>query len=80
MYMWVFIGLLGNIVQRKDLSGSGKASWFMLLFKFPVLGALIYLFARPSTADATRMEAGGRLQESADEIRSDVDGVQASAE
>ena len=37
-----------DVFHRPDLSGVGKAAWIVLLLVLPVLGAIIYLVARPS--------------------------------
>jgi hypothetical protein len=65
MYFWVFISLFGDIIRRDDLSGLGKAGWILLLFVLPVLGALIYIIARPKVTPqdvraATQMDAAQR--------------------
>jgi uncharacterized membrane protein len=65
MYFWVFISLFGDIFRRDDLSGLGKAGWLLLLFVLPVLGALLYIIARPKVTPqdvraATQMEAAQR--------------------
>jgi hypothetical protein len=65
MYFWVFISLFGDIFRRDDLSGLGKAGWLLLLFVLPVLGALLYIIARPKVTPqdvraATQMDAAQR--------------------
>jgi uncharacterized membrane protein YhaH (DUF805 family) len=48
--IWVFIALFADIFRRRDLSGWGKAGWILLIFLFPLIGALIYVLARPPEA------------------------------
>jgi uncharacterized protein (DUF58 family) len=47
MAIWIFIALFADIFRRNDLSGAAKAGWILLLFILPLLGALIYMIARP---------------------------------
>jgi hypothetical protein len=46
VFIWVFV----DIFHRRDLSGWGKAGWVLLVFVLPVIGAFIYLVARPRSA------------------------------
>jgi len=47
MVIWLFIALFTDIFRRDDLSGGAKAGWIILLFVVPLIGALIYIVARP---------------------------------
>lgn len=47
MYIWIFITLFADIIRRNDTSGWAKAGWIILLIFIPLIGALIYLIARP---------------------------------
>jgi hypothetical protein len=50
----LFIWLFADIFRRRDLSGWGKAGWIFFVFVLPLIGALIYMIARPSSADYER--------------------------
>jgi hypothetical protein len=52
MVIWVFIALFSDIFRRRDHSGWAKAGWTAVIFILPLLGALIYLIARPKDATA----------------------------
>jgi uncharacterized membrane protein len=52
MVIWVFIALFADIFRRRDLSGIAKAFWVFLIFVLPLIGALIYMIARPRDATA----------------------------
>jgi hypothetical protein len=67
MLIWMFIMVFADIFRRKDLSGSAKAGWVLLIFILPLFGILIYLIARPSIVDAREMSSAsaGQLQGSA---------------
>ncbi len=63
MFIWIFIGLFGDIFRRNDLSGGAKAGWLLVLVLLPFLGALIYIAMRPKVTAQdveimTRVEAG----------------------
>jgi hypothetical protein len=45
--IWLFFAVVVDIFWRIDLSGWAKAGWLLLLLILPILGALIYLIARP---------------------------------
>src|SRR5688572_23730685 len=49
--LWMFIAAVVDVFRRRDLSGWAKAGWLVVLFILPLIGVLIYLIARPSTAD-----------------------------
>jgi hypothetical protein len=47
---WVILLMIDNF-RRKDHSGWAKALWFLFIIFLPIIGALTYTIARPSTAD-----------------------------
>jgi phospholipase D-like protein len=61
MAIWIFIQIFADIFHRRDLSGAGKAGWILVLFVLPLLGALIYLIARPTMTEQDRDDIG-RMQ------------------
>ena len=52
IYIWLIIMVLGDNFRRSDHSGGAKAGWTVLIIFAPLLGILIYMIARPQTADA----------------------------
>ena len=56
--IWIFIALFADIFRRRDLSGWGKAGWILLIFLFPLIGAVIYLIARPEELGQQRPGGG----------------------
>lgn len=46
-FLYAFVDLL----RRRDLSGAAKAAWTLVLVVFPLLGAMIYLIARPTVTE-----------------------------
>lgn len=57
MAIWIFITVFADIFRRRDMSGGAKAAWVLLIFIVPVVGALIYLIARPSAVDSDTRSA-----------------------
>lgn len=51
--MWIFIVVwtLVDNFRRSDHSGGAKAGWTLFIIFVPVLGALVYLIARPQSLD-----------------------------
>jgi phospholipase D-like protein len=47
---WVILLMIDNF-RRKDHGGGAKALWFLFIIFAPILGAIVYTVARPSTAD-----------------------------
>jgi hypothetical protein len=56
MAIWIFIQIFADVFHRRDLSGAAKAGWILVLFVLPLLGALIYLVARPSMTEQDRQD------------------------
>lgn len=54
LFVWMFISVFADILQRRDLSGGAKAAWVFLLVVLPFLGILIYMIARPSVIERDR--------------------------
>ena len=46
--MWIFllIRVISDVFRSHDLSGAGKAGWTLVLIFFPLIGVIVYLFAR----------------------------------
>ena len=51
MYIWIFITFFTDILRRNDLGGWAKAGWLIFLIFIPLLGALVYLIARPKMTE-----------------------------
>ena len=46
IWIWLLIGVFGDIFRSPDLSGWGKALWTMFVIFMPYLGVFTYLIAR----------------------------------
>ena len=64
LWIWILIYVFIDIFRSHDLSGWGKALWFIFVLFIPLIGVLVYLIAR-----------GGKMQERAmqDARRQDQD-------
>lgn len=54
IWFWILIMVFIDIFRSHDLSGWGKALWFLFVLFIPLIGVLVYLIAR-----------GGKMQERA---------------
>jgi hypothetical protein len=54
IWIWILIWVFIDIFRSRDLSGWGKALWFLFVLFIPLIGVLVYLIAR-----------GGKMQEHA---------------
>jgi hypothetical protein len=54
LWFWILIYVFIDIFRSPDLSGWGKALWFIFVLFIPLIGVLVYLIAR-----------GGKMQQHA---------------
>jgi Phospholipase_D-nuclease N-terminal len=59
IFLWLVVLVLYDNFARGDHSGWAKAGWTVLVIFLPFIGVLIYMIARPATAD--RPMSGGRI-------------------
>jgi hypothetical protein len=85
IWIWMMIGILTDVFQRRDLSGWGKAGWTVFLIVLPFLGALIYLvsnhdgMADRSGRAAAEIEKAKSLLDSGAIDQSEFDALKAKA-
>src|ERR1700758_4188285 len=46
MWFWILISVFIDIFRSHDLSGWGKALWFLFVLLIPLVGVLVYLIVR----------------------------------
>ncbi len=46
IWIWILIAIFVDIFRSRDLSGWGKALWFIFVLFIPLIGVLVYLIAR----------------------------------
>src|SRR5579872_1875132 len=64
LWIWVLIYVFIDIFRSRDLSGWGKALWFLFVLFIPLIGVLVYLIVRGSSMqDRARQEAQQQDQE-----------------
>ena len=49
VWIWILITVFIDIFRSQDLSGGGKALWFLFVLFIPLIGVLVYLIARGSS-------------------------------
>src|SRR5262252_1881644 len=49
LWIWILIWIFIDIFRSHDLSGWGKALWFLFVLFIPLIGVLVYLIARGSS-------------------------------
>jgi type VI protein secretion system component VasK len=46
IWIWILIWIFIDIFRSRDLSGWGKALWFLFILFIPLIGVLVYLIVR----------------------------------
>ena len=46
IWIWILIWIFIDIFRSQDLSGWGKALWFLFVLFIPLIGVLVYLIVR----------------------------------
>ena len=46
IWIWILIWIFIDIFRSRDLSGWGKALWFLFVLFIPLVGVLVYLIVR----------------------------------
>jgi ABC-type multidrug transport system fused ATPase/permease subunit len=67
IWFWILITVFIDIFRSSDLSGWGKAAWFVFVLIIPLIGVLVYLIAR---GDSMHERATRRAQQEDAELRS----------
>jgi membrane protein implicated in regulation of membrane protease activity len=67
VWFWILITVFIDIFRSRDLSGWGKALWFLFVLFIPLIGVLVYLIVRGSSMherqarDMQQQEAEARM-------------------
>jgi len=67
IWFWILFTVIIDIFRSSDLSGWGKAGWFLFVLIIPLIGVLVYLIAR---GDSMHERATRRAQQEDAEMRS----------
>ena len=66
IWFWILITVFIDIFRSSDLSGWGKALWFLFVLLIPLVGVLVYLIVRGgSMHDRRRGWLSSRMRRSA---------------
>ena len=64
LWIWILIWIFIDIFRSHDLSGWGKALWFLFVLFIPLIGVLVYLIVRGSSMqERAQQDARQRDQE-----------------
>ena len=69
IWIWILIYVFIDIFRSRDLSGWGKALWFLFVLFIPLIGVLVYLIAR---GGSMHERAAQQAQQQDDAFRSYV--------
>ena len=76
IWFWILITIFIDIFRSRDLSGWGKALWFLFVLFIPLIGVLVYLIVRGSSMHE---RAVAQAQQQDKEFRSYVQETASSA-
>ena len=62
LWIWLLVVIFMDIFRSPDLSGFGKAAWFIFVLVIPLIGVLVYLIAGSQDAGTRgqRRQGAGR--------------------
>ena len=66
IWFWILITVIIDIFHSSDLSGGGKALWFLFVLLIPLIGVVVYLIAR---GDNMHERAQRQAQQQDDALR-----------
>ena len=62
-WIWVIIGVIGDVFRSKDLNGLAKGIWVLLIIVIPWLGVLAYLIIRGQGMEERNLAALSEAEE-----------------
>jgi Phospholipase_D-nuclease N-terminal len=54
LFLVMWVRAVMDVFRRRDLSGSAKAAWAIIMLLVPFIGLLVYTLLRPSDAQASQ--------------------------
>jgi hypothetical protein len=63
IWIWILIMVFIDIFRSSDLSGWGKAGWFLFVLVIPLIGVLVYLIARGGSMHERAVQQARRQDE-----------------
>ena len=66
LWFWLLITVFGDLFRRRDVSGSGKVLWVIVLIVFPYIGVFVYLISQGRGMAERRNQ---QVQQAREELR-----------
>ncbi len=63
IWFWILITIFIDIFRSHDLSGWGKALWFLFVLILPLIGVLVYLIVRGGSMHERAVQQAQRQEE-----------------
>ncbi len=80
IWFWILITVFVDIFRSHDLSGWGKALWFLFVLILPLIGVLVYLIVRGGSMHERMVQQAQRQDEQLRSYVQDAAGSQSSAD
>ncbi len=80
LWFWILITVFIDIFRSPDLSGWGKALWFLFVLFIPLIGVLVYLIARGHKMQEHAVRAQQQQDQAFRDYVQDAAGSQSTAD
>jgi type VI protein secretion system component VasK len=80
IWIWILIWIFIDIFRSHDLSGWGKALWFLFILFIPLIGVLVYLIARGGSMQERAVRQAQQEDQAARAYIQDAAGPESSAD
>jgi Short C-terminal domain/Phospholipase_D-nuclease N-terminal len=80
LWFWVLITVFIDIFRSHDLSGWGKALWFLFVLIIPLIGVLVYLIVRGGSMQSRMQRQAQQDDQQFREYVQDAAGSQSTAD
>ena len=80
IWIWILIMVFIDIFRSHDLSGWGKALWFLFVLFIPLIGVLVYLIVRGGSMQQRAAQQARQQDQEARAYIRDAAGTQSSAD
>ena len=80
LWIWIVIMIMIDIFRSRDLSGWGKALWFLFVLLIPLIGVLVYLIVRGGSMHERAVQQAQQQDKEFRAYVQDAAGQQSSAD
>ena len=80
IWIWILIYVFIDIFRSRDLSGWGKALWFLFVLFIPLIGVLVYLIVRGGSMHERAVQQAQQQDQEARTYIREAAGTQSSAD